>query len=259
MYPAHFVFAPPIAPPGVDRVDPTYRFGSTQGGQRAIHHGVEFVNEHGTPVLAAANGVVVVAGDDYQTVYAQRPDFYGNLVIIQHELPAFSVPVYTLYAHLSEVTVTIGQSVTTGETIGLVGFTGTAIGSHLHFEVRFGENDYADTRNPELWLMPHTFEDGLVGGAIAGRVLDEFGDPIVLTTIAIERLSPAGESIQETLYVETYAEHTVQGDEIWNENFALGDLPPGKYRLNFVARGLQSYELEVFPGMVTLVVFEAGK
>ena len=50
------LLAEPIAPSGNTRVDPSYRFGSTQGGRRDPHHGVELLNPYGTPVLAAAEG-----------------------------------------------------------------------------------------------------------------------------------------------------------------------------------------------------------
>ncbi|MBU1659893.1 MAG: M23 family metallopeptidase, partial [Chloroflexi bacterium] len=265
IYPGHFWLARPITPPGRDTVDPTYRYGSTQVGLRETHHGVELVNSQGTPVLAAADGLVIVAGNDNNAIYSDWPYFYGNLVIIKHQFPNLPVdqftnsqhPIYTLYGHLYEVQVDVGQRVSAGDQIGLVGFTGTAEGSHLHFEVRAGENDYAHTRNPELWLCPHTDENSELRGAIAGRMIDEFGSPIYIPSVVIERLSPNGEGILETIYLETYADHTVNGDDVWQESFAVGDLRAGMYRLTFVARGLQVYELEVQPGMVTVVAFDA--
>jgi murein DD-endopeptidase MepM/ murein hydrolase activator NlpD len=254
-YTGHFLLERPIAPSGRDTVDPTYRYGSTQGGLRETHHGVEFVNSQGTPVLAAADGVVVVAGDDHSAVYADWPYYYGNLVILQHNFPELDQPLFTLYGHLFEVIAQPGQEVIAGETIGLVGFTGTAIGSHLHFEVRLGENSYDHTRNPELWLRPHEDEDGQPHGAIIGRVVDEFGNPIYIPSVVIEPLDEAGNSGR--IYLETYADQTVNPDDLWGENFAVGNLAPGLYRLTFVARGIQSYEVEVLPGQVTRVTFDA--
>ena len=58
----------PIALPGNDVVDATYRFGTTQGGRREPHHGVEFLNAYGTPVLAAADGKVLFAGEDREPI-----------------------------------------------------------------------------------------------------------------------------------------------------------------------------------------------
>jgi len=244
-------------------VDPTYRYGNTQGGLLDTHHGVEFVNPQGTPVLAAADGVVVVAGTDYQTAYADFPAFYGNLVVIEHQFPDaqlsnYPSPIYTLYGHLSEVKVEVGQQVKVGDPIGLVGFTGTAVGEHLHFEVRLGENSYRTTRNPELWLRPHLDENGQPMGAIVGRALDEYGGFIYLPTITIEQLNPDSGDPLAVYYLEGYADWTVNGDDVWEENFALSDIPAGRYRVRFVARGLQTYEIDVLPGMVTVITFEAG-
>jgi murein DD-endopeptidase MepM/ murein hydrolase activator NlpD len=256
-YPGHFFMARPIASPFVDVVDPTYRYGSTQGGLRKIHHGVEFVNSQGTPVLAAANGTVIVAGNDFLTPYADFPAFYGNLVVIGHQFPGIDELVFSIYGHLFEVQTEVGQQVSAGDQIGLVGFTGAAIGEHLHFEVRLGENSYRTTRNPELWLHPHNDENGQTHGAIAGIILDQFGDPIPLVSITIEQLPPEGDTLIAAYYIESYADWTVNGDDELGENFALGDIPSGRYRVSFVARGLQRYEIEVFPGQVTTIRFDA--
>jgi murein DD-endopeptidase MepM/ murein hydrolase activator NlpD len=254
-YPGHFVLDRPIAPEHVDVIDPTYRYGSTQGGERKTHHGVEFVNPQGTPVLAAADGRVIVAGLDNQVPYADFPLFYGNLVIIAHDLPGQDQPVFTLYGHLYEVQVEVDQQVEAGDQIGLVGFTGAAIGEHLHFEVRVGENSYRETRNPVLWLQPHTDADGQPHGAIAGRILNQYGNPVYIPTLTIERINPGEEAIY---YLESYADWTVNGDDVWGENFALADLPAGTYRVSFVASGLQTYQVDVLPGHVTVITFQAG-
>jgi murein DD-endopeptidase MepM/ murein hydrolase activator NlpD len=250
--------ARPISPGGNNLIDATYRYGSTQEGARPTHHGVEFPNEEGTLVLAAAHGVVIVAGDDYQEAYADFPFYYGNLVILEHQFPGIETQVFSLYGHLSNVLVQVGDQVEVGDQIGTVGYTGVAEWSHLHFEVRVGENLYAKTRNPELWLMPHQNEQGEFKGALAGRIVDEFGTPIYIPNVVVERLSDVGEVV-EIMYVETYADFTVNGDDEWGENFAISDLLPGRYRVSFVARGLQVWELEVHPGQLTLMVFDASE
>ena len=260
----HFIFQRPIALDLVDVVDPSYRFGNTANGLRKTHHGVEFVNPQGTPVLAAANGLIIIAGNDYQDPLADFPAFYGNVVVIEHtfpdtQLPNYLMPVYTLYGHLSEVRAEVGQQVNAGDVIGLVGFTGAAIGEHLHFEVRQGENSYRATRNPELWLSPHLDESEQPTGAIAGHIVDEYGNSIYIPTITIEQINPASGDILAVYYLEGYADWTVNGDDVWGEAFALGDIPAGQYRISFVARGLQNYTIEVLPGMVTVITFDAKK
>ena len=192
-YPGHFLLARPIDPQFNDNLDISYRYGSTQEGVRPTHHGIEFPNEEGTPVLAVAMGTVVVAGDDSQEAFADFPFYYGNLVVIEHDFPLIGVPVFTLYGHLSEVRTQVGEIVKAGDEIGAVGYTGVAIWSHLHFEVRVGKNGFHHTRNPELWLQPHLNKEGTLNGAIAGRIVDEYGDAIYIPNIFIERINADGE------------------------------------------------------------------
>jgi murein DD-endopeptidase MepM/ murein hydrolase activator NlpD len=264
----------PIAAPGNDQVDITYRFGSTQSGRREPHHGVEMLNGFGTPVLAASDGVVVVAGDDTQptsprgawpiTYYGPYSNFYGNLVVIEHQVPAqlkqifpeIPQPLYTLYAHLSEISVKPGDIVTSGQEIGKVGMTGIAEGSHLHFEVRLGENTYAASRNPELWLAPHLDANGLPLGGLAGSFIDSYGNNLPMDSIVLEHL-PEGPDKPNDLEVTmlSYEEKKLIGQPPWGESFAIGDLPPGWYRISFPHGGLQEQLVQVMPGQLTVVTF----
>ncbi len=92
-------------------------------GQNAMHEGVDFVAEAGTPIYASAGGVV-----DYASY---QPD-YGNMVEIDH-----GNDIVTRYAHASKLFVKVGQVVRRGEKIAEVGTTGRSTGNHLHFEVRY--------------------------------------------------------------------------------------------------------------------------
>lgn len=91
-------------------------------GTRSMHEGLDFAAEQGTPVLAAADGVVVGA--------AYHPE-YGNLIELDH-----GDGLSSRYAHLSEMAVKPGELIKSGHRIGLVGSTGRSTGPHLHFEVR---------------------------------------------------------------------------------------------------------------------------
>lgn len=92
------------------------------GRGRAMHEGLDFVAPHGTPILAAAGGVVVNA--------AYHPEF-GNLVEINH-----GGEVITRYAHMASMTVAVGTAVRKGQQLGTLGTTGRSTGPHLHFEVK---------------------------------------------------------------------------------------------------------------------------
>jgi murein DD-endopeptidase MepM/ murein hydrolase activator NlpD len=105
-----------------------------------FHTGVDVGVGMGTPIGAAAEGVVVLAGTN---VVDGRPAGYGTYVVIAH-----GGGLYTLYAHLSRLGVTAGERVRAGQEIGLSGSTGNSTGPHLHFEVRLG----ADPVDPMPYL-----------------------------------------------------------------------------------------------------------
>ena len=102
----------------------------SQGYDATKHTGIDISAEQGIAVIAAADGTVsqVQTWDSSTTTGDQS---YGNMVQITHADERT-----TLYAHLSKVLVSSGDSVSAGETIGYVGNTGNADGAHLHFEVR---------------------------------------------------------------------------------------------------------------------------
>jgi murein DD-endopeptidase MepM/ murein hydrolase activator NlpD len=255
----HFFLDRPIALPGTITIDRGYPYGSTERGTREPHHGVEFYNASGTPVLAAADGLVVVAGNDSGTIYSLQAKFYGNLIVLEHRFSGIDQAVFTLYGHLSKVDVQTGQTVQSGDKIGEVGSTGFAIGSHLHFEVRLGKNDYDSTRNPVLWLKPLTEQDGNSLGVIAGRLVNAQGNLIHATDVNIQYFPDLNGPQAAAYQVETYApeQHSVNGDDDWSENFTMGDLPAGNYRISLVWGGkVYDHWLVVMPGKVTFFIFQ---
>ena len=243
-----FLFQRPVPLTGPHSVERSYPYGSTQDGKREVHHGVEFYNPQGTPVLAAAAGQVVFAGDDRQTQLAWVPAFYGNVVVLEHSLGGETF--YTLYGHLYRVDVSVGQQVAAGEPIGEVGASGTAIGSHLHFEIRRGANDYFATRNPELWLAP---PQGT--GVLAGRIVDGRGS-LVKGLVNVQRMENGTFNPLSFGSAATYAPTGVNGDDVLQETFALGEIPAGEYRLSLVHYGMV-YEqvVKIEAGKLTFVNF----
>ncbi|MFF8914295.1 peptidoglycan DD-metalloendopeptidase family protein [Streptomyces sp. NPDC015032] len=104
------------------------------------HTGIDFPVFTGTSVKAITSGTVVTAG---------WGGAYGNQVVIKH-----ADGHYSQYGHLSSISVAAGQSVSTGQQIGLSGSTGNATGPHLHFEVRTGPA-YGSDINPIAFLASH--------------------------------------------------------------------------------------------------------
>jgi murein DD-endopeptidase MepM/ murein hydrolase activator NlpD len=243
----NFTLRRPIAPEHVDYFDRTYGYGDTQIGNLPVHHGVDFPNPAGTPVLASADGVVIHAGDDSETQFGPMTYFYGSLVVIEHD---FRTPegetIYTLYGHLERVEVFAGQQVEAGHRIGLVGATGVAIGPHLHFEVRAGNAyDYGATRNPDLWLEPYQRF-----GTLAGRVVDGQGEPLMGVTVQVRQVSNG-----YTRYAYTYAAVSVNSSVLWDENFTLGDLPWGDHEVIVAVEGRRGFRdrITIIGGETTFV------
>lgn len=98
------------------------------------YNAVDLAAPKGTPILASANGIVIISIQN-----GGWNGGYGNYVVINHPNGT-----QTLYAHMSKVLVTNGESVTQGEAIGLVGKTGEATGPHVHFEIRGARNPFGD-------------------------------------------------------------------------------------------------------------------
>ncbi|ARP73287.1 peptidase [Streptomyces pluripotens] len=104
------------------------------------HTGVDFVVPTGTSVKAVAAGTVVAAG---------WGGAYGNQVVIR-----LNDGYYAQYAHLSQLSVSAGQTVSEGQQIGLSGATGNVTGPHLHFEIRTTPN-YGSDVDPVGYLRQH--------------------------------------------------------------------------------------------------------
>jgi murein DD-endopeptidase MepM/ murein hydrolase activator NlpD len=93
--PDHLWFRRPVNE-GVTWTDKHYPYGSTRGGTLRTHHGVEFNVGYNTPIVAVAAGTVRVAGDDSTVAYGPHTNFYGNLVVIEHDYTAGDSPVHPL-------------------------------------------------------------------------------------------------------------------------------------------------------------------
>ncbi|MFJ2830230.1 M23 family metallopeptidase [Streptomyces sp. NPDC087263] len=104
------------------------------------HTGVDFHAASGTSVHAVGSGTVVTAG---------WGGAYGNQIVLR-----MNDGTYTMYGHLSSIGVSVGQTVTPGQQIGLSGATGNTTGPHLHFEARTTA-EYGSDIDPVAYLRSH--------------------------------------------------------------------------------------------------------
>ncbi|MCW2960726.1 MAG: peptidase [Thermoleophilia bacterium] len=162
---AQSVDAPAPAPsparsPMVSPVDPNSVLPGGQFGERdniggvnllpngkEMHHGVDYSVPEGTPIVAAADGTVIVA--------ETNPYGGGLEVVIDHGVDDQGKPVFSRYLHQSAIETAVGAQVKQGERIGLVGSTGNTTGAHLHFEVSnaFTKHDWSkETVDPNVYI-----------------------------------------------------------------------------------------------------------
>ncbi len=242
----HFYFARPIAADEVDWPIADYRYGGVFFAD-VVHTGVDIPTPVGTPVLAAGPGTIVWAGYGVYRGGVDPHDPYGLAVTIRHDFGYQGQPLYTIYGHLSQIDVAEGQYVDTGTIIGLSGETGNVTGPHLHFEVRLGENNYFDTRNPELWIVPP-----IGWGLLVGRVMNTnaelvTGQQIILTD----------PETGQNWFARSYGAEAINPDQYYRENLVIGDLPAGRYLLRTAYAGISHrIEVDIHPGTVTYFTFQ---
>ncbi|HKE89725.1 MAG TPA: M23 family metallopeptidase [Gemmatimonadales bacterium] len=247
----HTWFRRPIDLTDQPYIDQTYRFGSTMGGNFQPHQGVEFNNPDGAQVHAIGDGVVVYSG---------LAEAGSNTIAIRHTKKLNGQYLFSVYFHNTKLLATVGQQVKAGDVIALVGNTGRATNDHLHLEVHVAPTTDSSkivasevryppfNRNPELWIEP------LPGtGVVAGQVWDGKGQPVQQAHIyGLVKPEP-----QETpfSFIETYGPKN-HSDPVYQEHFAIGDVPPGTYTLGVDIDGKKVFRrIEVKAGKLTWVEF----
>lgn len=225
----HYWFGRPIDSNANNEVLFYYSYGSDGPQEESpwrVHHGIDLPNEIGETVRAAGSGTVIWASDGLRVEDGifQNSAAYGNVVFIEHDFGYNGQPIYTLYAHLSGVLVQRGQRVEMGDAIGLVGESGRVSGPHVHFEVRVGGDRYASTYNPILWMVPYVGH-----GVIAGRVEGANGELLQDTDVTIRNWATNLQFSSTTTYIMPGTVDDVNPDPQWQENFAVADVPVGRY------------------------------
>lgn len=132
----------PTVWPHIGKINNEFGFRRNPFGGRSyeFHPGMDIDGERGEPVMAPANGTVIKAS---------VTGGYGNMIEIDH-----GNGISTRYGHLSKIEVEVGDTVTRGELIGLIGSTGRSTGPHLHFELRL----FSRAINPRYFLPPEPVE-----------------------------------------------------------------------------------------------------
>lgn len=243
----HYWLRRPVREGGVVWTNKVYHYASTRGGTLRAHHGVEFDVDTGTEIIATASGTVVFSGADTAVLLGPQLNFYGNVVVIELDSRYKGQAVYTLYAHLSQPLVSVGQHVDSQELIALSGASGVADGPHMHFEVRLGTNAYDSSYNPLLWLYP--FPDY---GTVAGRVVWSGGTVAREAAVTMRRVD--GES--RYFSAVTYADvgKGINPDPVLDETFVFDDVPAGFYAVTVeTAAGKFTEEFWVFPYQTAFV------
>jgi peptidase M23-like protein len=247
----HTWFRRPIALTDQPYIDQTYRFGSTMGGFFQPHQGVEFNNPNGTPVHAIGDGVVVFAG---------KAEAGANTVAIRHDQKLNGQYVFSVYYHNTRLVTETGRRVKAGDVIALVGNTGRATNDHLHLEVHVAPTTdtskivHPDVRyppfntNPELWIepLPRT-------GLVAGQVFDSKGHQVPQSRIyGLGKQAPRETPFS---FIETYGPRN-HSDPVYQEHFAISDVPPGEYVLGVEIEGKRVFRrVRVAAGKLTWVEF----
>jgi murein DD-endopeptidase MepM/ murein hydrolase activator NlpD len=241
----HFYFASPIAAKELNPTVSDYRYGGVFF-EDVVHTGVDIPSPNGTPIMAVGPGTVVWAGYGvFQGGYDPK-DPYGLAVTIRHDFGYLNQGLYTIYGHMREIDVVVGQHVESGDLLGLVGETGRVTGPHLHFEVRVGDNNFFTTRNPELWMVPP-----IGWGIIAGRMTDT-----VDRLIYDQQLIITDPQIEQNWLAWSYGKTAVNSDPYYQENLVIGDLPAGNYLLRTAFGGMNfSIPIVVRAGMVNYFTF----
>lgn len=189
------------------------------------HVGIDYPAPTGTNVGAAQRGVVVAAA--YNSAY-------GNYIIINH--PDDNWRYWTLYAHLNSISVKVGDEPNKGDVIGKSGNTGNSSGPHLHFEVRYRENTYGSTLNPEVLLArSRQSPRGAIYGFVSNRSNGSAIENVIIDGLVKD--SSVAPSNRPFINLHTYVKAKGYGQmrdvTDFSMNYCTGQLTSGSYWVEY--------------------------
>jgi murein DD-endopeptidase MepM/ murein hydrolase activator NlpD len=211
----------------------SYLYGEPRLNNPGLAHTAIDISISYDTVRSASDGTVWFVGyDPGNPTGGYEPTGCGNYLFVQS--PSGSVYLYLLYCHLSVPLVTNGQTVVRGTPIAVSGNTGNSTGPHLHFELRLGTPSSAGSktrRNPELWVAI----SGM--GAIYGRVPNAPNS----TRVDISPDPKPRPPYSTFSYALTYnfGDPAIGSDDVYGENYAIGDVKPGTYTITALGGGYQ--------------------
>ena len=199
-----------------ENINQEYLYGEVWNGY--VHHGVDFSGPEERSVYSAITGTVDAIQTGMGNTYEANVYSYGNYVRIVSSWNNHTV--YTFYAHLSSVNVVKNQQVIAGETIiGFTGNSGYSSGPHLHFEIQLDSVGSTNSRNPEVFMESQNNDSGVLVGFV----------PNASAGLHVE-ITPNPKSSIGFAYASIY-NTAVNPDDIYEENYAIGDVPSGAYKI----------------------------
>lgn len=221
----------------------SYLYGEPRLSNPSLAHtGIDISIQYDT-VRAATDGVVSFVGyNPGDPTGGYEPGGGGNYVFVQ--TPWGGGYLFHIYMHLTRPLVNAGDNVTRAMPIAISGNTGNTTGPHLHFELRLGSSSSGasrNRRNPELWAA-------ITGmGAIYGRVPGA-GNSTRVDISPYPKPKPPYTTFGWAL-TYNFNDPGIGSDDLYNENFAIGDVVPGTYTITALS-GTYRRVVTVGPGQV---------
>ena len=216
--------------PDIIQTNGSYLFGEPSISSAGnAHRGIDISIKWDT-VYSATNGSVYFVGyNPNDTIGGYQPNGAGNYVTIRSQWEGKFV--YLYYMHLQIPLVSTNDIVLSGQPIAISGNTGYSTGAHLHFEIRMDSPSSTSrkTRNPELWCA-------ITGmGAIYGYIPNAPNNTRVNISPDPKPRPPYTTFGWALTY--NFADPYVGSDDVYNENYAIGDVKPGTYTITAPTMG----------------------